>query len=137
MKEIILKEMESAIKKNEVPIAAIILKNGKIIAKAHNNVEKNNNPLGHAEILVIQKAAKKLKTWKLNDCELYVTLEPCAMCKEMIKRSRIDKIYYFVDKKDKKMPELAMQKIILEDLNEQIKNKIISFFVDVRNNKKI
>ena len=82
-------------KHNEVPIAALIVKNNKIISKTYNKVEKNNNVLNHAEILAIIKASKKIKNWRLDNCELYVSLEPCEMCKTIIKKARIKKIYYF------------------------------------------
>lgn len=89
---------KKAYKKSEVPIACIIVKNNKIISKAYNKRLKSNNPLKHAEILAILKATKKLGDWRLNDCELYVTLEPCHMCKEVIKESRIKKVYYILEK---------------------------------------
>lgn len=79
---------------DEVPIGAIIVKNDRIIAKAHNQKEKNQSAIAHAEILAIQKANKKLKSWHLDDCILYVTLEPCAMCAGAILQSRIKKVIY-------------------------------------------
>lgn len=97
--DIIIKELTKLINKanknNEVPIAALIVKNNKIISKAYNRVEKNKSVLNHAEILAIQKANKKIKNWRLDNCDLYVTLEPCDMCKNIIKKSRINKVYYF------------------------------------------
>jgi len=78
----------------EVPVGAIIVNDGKIIARAHNLVETNNNPMHHAEILVIDKALKLLKTKNLKGCELYVTLEPCAMCIGACALSKIDKVYF-------------------------------------------
>ena len=89
-----LKEAEKAYKKLEVPVGAVIVKDGKIIARAHNQKETKTDTTKHAEILAIQKASKKLKSWRLIDCEMYVTLEPCSMCKEIIKKSRISDIYY-------------------------------------------
>ena len=97
--EYIIKEMNKlllkAIKKNEVPIGAIIVKNNKIIAKAYNKTNKTNNILSHAEILATIKASKKIKNWRLDDCTLYVSLEPCSMCKEIIKKSRIKEVIYY------------------------------------------
>jgi len=87
-------ESIKAYKKNEVPVGAIIIKNNKIIAKAKNNRQKKHNILGHAEINCIQKAEKKLKDWRLNDCVMYVTLEPCNMCSEIIKESRIKEVVF-------------------------------------------
>lgn len=88
-----LKEAEKAYKKLEVPVGAIIVKNGKIIARAHNQKEEKKDTTKHAEILAIQKASKKLQSWRLIDCEMYVTLEPCSMCAGAIINSRIKKIY--------------------------------------------
>ena len=87
------KEAEKAFKKLEVPGGAIIVKDGKIIARAHNQKETKTDTTKHAEILAIQKASKKLKSWRLIDCEMYVTLEPCTMCAGAIINSRIKKIY--------------------------------------------
>ena len=88
-----LKEAEKAYKKLEVPVGAIIVKNGKIIARAHNQKEEKKDTTKHAEILEIQKASKKLQSWRLIDCEMYITLEPCSMCAGAIINSRIKKIY--------------------------------------------
>lgn len=88
-----LKEAEKAYKKLEVPVGAIIVKDGKIIARAHNQKETKTDTTKHAEILAIQKASKKLKSWRLIDCEMYVTLEPCTMCAGAIIHSRIKKVY--------------------------------------------
>ena len=87
-----LKEAEKAYKKLEVPVGAIIVKEGKIIARAHNQKETKTDTTKHAEILAIQKASKKLKSWRLIDCEMYVTLEPCTMCAGAIINSRIKKV---------------------------------------------
>ena len=87
--ELAIKEAEKAYKKGEVPVGAVIVKDEKIISKAYNTIEKEQNPIKHAEIKAIEKATKKLKNWRLNDCELYVTLEPCEMCRGAIYLSRI------------------------------------------------
>lgn len=89
-----LKEAKLAYKKDETPIGAVIVKDGKVIAKAHNLRETKNNALYHAEILAINKACKKLGSWRLIDCDLYVTLEPCLMCAGAIIQSRIKNVYY-------------------------------------------
>lgn len=88
-----LKEAEKAYKKLEVPVGAVIVKDGKIIARAHNQKETKTDTTKHAEILAIQKASKKLKSWRLIDCEMYVTLEPCSMCAGAMINSRIKKVY--------------------------------------------
>lgn len=88
-----LKQAHKAYEKNEVPVGAIIVKDGEIIAKAYNQKEEKYDTTKHAEIIAIQKASKKLKSWRLNDCEMYVTLEPCSMCAGAIIQSRIKKVY--------------------------------------------
>lgn len=88
-----LKEAKKAYEKLEVPVGAVIVKDGKIIARAHNLKETKYDTTKHAEILAIQKASKKLKSWRLTDCEMYITLEPCSMCAGALINSRIKKIY--------------------------------------------
>lgn len=92
----LLKLSKKANSLNEVPVGAIIVKKNKIISKAYNNKNKTKLCTGHAEIIAIQKASKKVKDWRLTDCELYVTLEPCNMCKEVIRQARIKRVVYFV-----------------------------------------
>ena len=98
--ELALKEAYRSYKKGDVPVGAVIVKNGKIIAKAHNLKEKKHNPLMHAEIVAINRASKRLKRWRLDDCELYVTMEPCMMCTGAIIQSRIKKVYYSIENHD-------------------------------------
>lgn len=84
-----------AYKKGEIPVSAIIVKDNKMISKAYNKRNKSHNPMDHAEIIAIKKACKRLHTWKLNECVLYVSLEPCNMCREVINQSRIENVIYF------------------------------------------
>ena len=88
-----LKEAKKAYNKLEVPVGAVIVKDGKIIARAHNLKESKKDTTKHAEILAIQKASKKLNSWRLTDCEMYVTLEPCTMCAGAIIQARVGKLY--------------------------------------------
>jgi len=88
-----LKEARKAYDKLEIPVGAVIVKDGKVISKAHNLKETKYDTTKHAEILAIQKASKKLESWRLLDCEMYVTLEPCSMCAGAIINSRIKKLY--------------------------------------------
>ena len=97
-----MKLAKRASAKNEVPVSAIIVKNDKIISKAFNKREQSHNVLAHAEVIAIKKASKKLKTWRLFDCDLYVTLKPCSICENIIKQSRIRNVYYLIDKPDTK-----------------------------------
>jgi tRNA(adenine34) deaminase len=89
-----IREAKLAALEDEVPIGCIIVKNGEIIAKAHNQRDKSHNPLGHAETLAIKKASEVVGDWQLVDCELYVTIEPCLMCAGAIIQSRINKVVY-------------------------------------------
>ena len=88
-----LKQAKKAYEKLEVPVGVVIVKDNKIISRAYNQKEEKNNPIKHAEIIAIEKACKKLNNWRLNDCEMYVTLEPCPMCAGAIVNSRIKKVY--------------------------------------------
>ena len=89
-----LKEAKKAFKKGEVPIGCVIVKDGKIISRGYNKKESSNLATSHAEIIAINKACKKLNNWRLIDCTLYVTVEPCLMCCGAIIQSRIKKIVY-------------------------------------------
>ena len=88
-----LKEAKKAYQKLEIPVGAVIVKDGKIIARAHNQKETKFDTTKHAEIIAIQKASKKLNSWRLLDCEMYVTLEPCSMCAGALINSRLKKVY--------------------------------------------
>ena len=89
-----LKEAELAKLEDEVPIGCVIVKDDQIIARSHNQRDKTNNPLGHAETLAIKKASEVLGDWQLVDCDLYVTIEPCIMCGGAIIQSRIRRVIY-------------------------------------------
>lgn len=91
-----LEEAYKAQKKNEVPIGAIVVKDGEIIGRGHNLRESSQDATTHAEILAIQQANRKLGSWRLTGCEMYVTLEPCAMCSGALVLSRIEKLYFGV-----------------------------------------
>ena len=93
MKEAI-KEAKKAELIDEVPIGCVIVKDDKVIARGHNVRETKKTPLGHAEIIAIDKASKKLGAWRLQDCDIYITLEPCIMCAGAIIQSRIKHVYY-------------------------------------------
>ena len=108
-----LKEAQKAYDKLEVPVGAVIVKNNKIIARAYNQKETKNDTTNHAEILAIKKASKKLNSWRLLDCEMYVTLEPCSMCAGALIQSRIKKIY--IGAMDKKTGACGSVLNLLED----------------------
>ena len=89
-----IKEALKAKEKDEVPIGAVIVLDGKIIARAHNQMEEKQLATAHAEILAINKACKKQKSWRLDGAEMYVTVEPCAMCAGAIANARIKSVYF-------------------------------------------
>lgn len=93
------KEALKAYNENEVPVGCVLVYNGKIIARAHNKKEQLNSVINHAEIQVIQKASKKMRSWRLEDCDLYVTLQPCMMCSGAIYQSRIKNVYFGTEQK--------------------------------------
>ena len=88
-----LEQAKIALKNGEIPVGAVIVRNDEIISMACNSREQKQNAINHAEILAISRACKKLKSFRLDDCEMYVTLEPCAMCTGAILNSRLRKIY--------------------------------------------
>ena len=129
----IIKKLNSLIKKaeehNEVPVAALIVYNNKIIASSYNKTESSNNILSHAEINVIKRASKKLNNWRLNGCTLYVTLEPCSMCKEIIKKSRMDKVVYYIKQNNNSTEKNTIY--IFNDVNE-FKIHLKNYFKNIR-----
>jgi tRNA(adenine34) deaminase len=118
--ELALEEAKKAYNKLEVPIGAIIVKEGKVIARAHNLRETNKSPLAHAEILAIDEATRKLGGWRLTGTTIYVTLEPCPMCAGAIYQSRVSKLVYGAA--DPKAGAVKSLYQILEDtrLNHQV-----------------
>jgi len=109
----VLKQAKKAYEKDEVPIGAVVVKNGKIIARGHNERITKNNALLHAEIVAIQRACKKLKNWRLDDCELWVSLEPCLMCAGAIMQSRIKKVVFLA--KDQKGGSVISKYTVFND----------------------
>jgi len=89
-----LREAEKALSFGEVPIGAVVVRNGEVIAKAFNRKEFLQDPTAHAELIAIREAARKLNSWRLNDCTLYSTVEPCIMCCGAIIQSRIKRVVY-------------------------------------------
>lgn len=92
--ELAFKLAQKAGKQKEVPVGAVVVCNNKVIAMGYNKREKKQNAILHAEIIAINKACKKLKSWRLDDCEIYITLEPCCMCTGAIINSRIKTVYF-------------------------------------------
>ena len=97
--KIAFKEAQKAFRLGEMPVGAIVVKNGRVIGKGYNKKEKTKNAIMHAEIIAINKACNKNKDWRLNECQMYVTLEPCTMCMGAIVESRIKKLYCGIENK--------------------------------------
>ena len=112
-------------KKNEIPVGSIVIYKGKIIGKGFNNRQNSHFVGGHAEINAIKQAEKFLKDWRLNDCELISTLKPCNMCNEVIRASRIKKVYYLIDQDNSNYSSDIYEKI---NANSEISQKITTSF---------
>lgn len=126
---IAIKEAIKAKKHNEVPVGAIIVKNNKIISRGFNKKESKKDATKHAEILAISRACRKLKNWRLDDCTLYVTLEPCMMCCGAIQQSRIKKIVYGVKNNNYGYSNnLKNTEIISQICENKCKKMLQSFF---------
>ena len=89
-----LKQAEISYRNDEVPIGAVVVKNGEIISRAHNTRNASRNAVEHAELVAIERACKKLGDWRLSGCDLYVTLEPCVMCLGACYNARIANVYF-------------------------------------------
>lgn len=89
-----LREAQRGLVENEVPVGAVIVQHGRVVARAHNRPIHLNDPTAHAEILALRRAARKLLNYRLNDCTLYVTIEPCAMCAGAIVQARLQRVVF-------------------------------------------
>lgn len=98
--DLAIEEAKKAEEKGEIPVGAVIVKDGVVLSKAHNLKETLKKPMAHAEMLVIEEACNKLDNWRLSGTEMYVTLEPCPMCAAAIAQSRISKLYIGTFNKD-------------------------------------
>ena len=140
--KILLEEAKKAYNDNEVPIGSIIVKNNKIVSKAHNLKETKNNVLCHAELLAINNACNKLKNWRLNDCILYTTLFPCPMCASAIQQARIKKVIYLNNSNNNFAQNISNEILSNKNSNHQVliekldleDDLINSFFKKIRDN---
>lgn len=109
-----------AFNNNEVPVGAVIVYNNQIIAKAYNLKESNKCSLSHAELIAISEASKKLNNWRLDDCDIYITLDPCPMCASAIKQSRIKNVYSALNGQNE-LNNYIVNKIFLnDDINPKV-----------------
>ena len=128
----LITETNIALSENEVPVGCVIVKEGNILSSSHNQRIKLNDPLAHAEIIAIKKAAKKIKSWNLVGCEMYVTLKPCKMCQEIINESRIKKVFYIVDSSKEINQNTEYIELLKIDDHYGFKTKIVNFFKEKR-----
>ncbi len=128
----IIKLAKKAKSLDEVPIGAIVVRDGKIIGKGYNKKNSSKLVTDHAEIIAIKNASKKVGDWRLDDCELYVTLEPCNMCKEVIKQSRIKKVYYLINSNFYNENQRKIEYILLNENQKECNQLISSFFESKR-----
>ena len=136
---------EKAYNLNEVPIGAVIIKNDVVIGCGYNQKESNNSVLKHAELIAIEEASKNLNNWRLDNCDIYVTLDPCPMCASAIKQARIKNVYSALNNTDEKYLEIIEKVFIGDNTNPSVnfvsnlavdksKNLLNSFFKKQRNN---
>ncbi len=112
-------QAQKAFEKQEIPVGAVIVKNGEIISRGYNKRESSQNATFHAEIIAIQKACKKLKSWRLDECDLYVSLEPCPMCLGAAINARIKNVY-FAAKQTSSQDDISQQIATSQRLNHKV-----------------
>lgn len=121
---------------DEIPVAAIIVKDNKIIGEGINNRKNNNSVIGHAEIKAIEMASNKIGDWRLNQCIMYVSLKPCMMCTGAILESRIDKVYYLCDRTNVRFDSsdyINLFKLQYKEESEKYMKLLQLFFENKRN----
>lgn len=142
--QVCIEEAKKALKHGDIPVGAVIVRGGKIIAKAHNQKERKKCSVLHAEIIAIQKASRKLKNWHLDGCEIYVTLEPCSMCYSAIEQARISKICFGASAENQKSNIVNVFqnsynnkiKILSGEREEECRTLLKQFFIDLRKSKR-
>ena len=143
--DLAFKYAEKAYKNNEVPIGAVIVKDNKVIGYGYNQKEKKNSVLEHAEIIAIRMASKKLNNWRLDDCDIYVTLDPCPMCASAIKQARIKNIYSALSNLDKENEKVVVDILKSDKTNPEVtlisniepdkSKKILNSFFNIKRDK--
>ena len=143
--DLAFKYAEKAYKNDEVPIGAVIVKDNKVIGYGYNQKEKKNSVLEHAEIIAIRMASKKLNNWRLDDCDIYVTLDPCPMCASAIKQSRISNIYSALSNLDKENEKVVVDILKCDKTNPEVtlisniepdkSKKLLNSFFNIKRDK--
>ena len=142
-----IEEAKKAYEKGEVPIGAVVVKDGQVIGRGHNLRESSNDPTTHAEMIAIKDAAQKMESWRLVGCDIYVTLEPCPMCAGAIINSRIEGVYYGAYDPKAGCAGTFMNLLLDERFNHQAEvypevkeeecaNLLKSFFREIRERRK-
>ena len=143
--DLAFKYAEKAYKCDEVPIGAVIVKDNEVIGYGYNQKEKKNSVLEHAEIIAIRMASKKLNNWRLDDCDIYVTLDPCPMCASAIKQARIKNIYSALSNLDKENEKVVVDILKCDKTNPEVtlisniepdkSKKILNSFFNIKRDK--
>lgn len=131
-------EAEKALNEKEMPVGAVIVYNNEIIGRGYNRKEKDKNALYHAEMIAINEACKRIGDWRLNECEMYVTMEPCLMCMGAIIESRIKKVYCGISNNrfhnlNQKIIEDNKINIEYDIVSQSSLNLLEEFFKNIRN----
>jgi len=143
--DLAFKYAEKAYKNDEVPIGAVIVKDNEVIGYGYNQKEKKNSVLEHAEIIAIRMASKKLNNWRLDDCDIYVTLDPCPMCASAIKQARIKNIYSALSNLDKENEKAVVDILKCDKTNPEVtlisniepdkSKKLLNSFFNIKRDK--
>ena len=124
---IAFEEAKIGFENDEVPIGVVIVKDGKIISRAHNNKNSDNLVTSHAEIIAIEEAERSIGNWRLDGCDIYITLDPCPMCASAIKQARISNVYCALSNSD-----LNNKKIIVDIFeSNDLTNSLVNFKTDL------
>ena len=143
--DLAFKYAKKAYKNNEVPIGAVIVKDNKVIGYGYNQKEKKNSVLEHAEIIAIRMPSKELNNWRLDDCDIYVTLDPCPMCASAIKQARIKNVYSACSNLDKENEKVVVDILKCDKTNPEVNlisniepeksKKILNSFFNIKRDK--
>ena len=132
--KVAFEEAEIGFKNDEVPIGVVIVKDNKIISRAHNNKNSDNLVTSHAEIIAIEEAEKNIGNWRLDGCDIYITLDPCPMCASAIKQARISNVYCALSNSDANNKKIISEIFDSNDYTNSFVNFKTDLFVDKSKN---